>query len=247
MIHKSKNLIKENTKHSKFSIKLFSHKDIEQQILINNQIETTLDLANYQRNNEYVYQHPLIENKTIAVTKKIQNIYPNFNDLNHDNTSDFGFEATTRGNIIHSVLEHMDFNLDLDDNLKILKDIELYNQDEWNIINKYYPHFKAFFESDVCKLMNSAKQLYKEKNFSMMDEGQIIHGIFDAICINDNNVTIIDYKTDTLKKSTSNETLINLHKAQMDYYKKILARVFPQTNIQAIVYYLNIDKYITIK
>lgn len=54
----------------------------------------------------------------------------------------------------------------------------------------------------------------------MMDEGQIIHGIFDAICINDNNVTIIDYKTDTLKKSTSNETLINLHKAQMDYYKK---------------------------
>ena len=247
MIHKSKNLIKENTKHSKFSIKLFSHEDIEQQILINNQIETTLDLANYQRNNEYVYQHPLIENKTIAVTKKIQNIYPNFNDLNHDNTSDFGFEATTRGNIIHSVLEHMDFNLDLDDNLKILKDIELYNQDEWNIINKYYPHFKAFFESDVCKLMNSAKQLYKEKSFSMMDEGQIIHGIFDAICINDNNVTIIDYKTDTLKKSTSNETLINLHKAQMDYYKKILARVFPQTNIQAIVYYLNIDKYITIK
>ena len=115
------------------------------------------------------------------------------------------------------------------------------------IINKYYPHFKAFFESDVCKLMNSAKQLYKEKSFSMMDEGQIIHGIFDAICINDNNVTIIDYKTDTLKKSTSNETLINLHKAQMDYYKKILARVFPQANIQAIVYYLNIDKYITIK
>ena len=80
-----------------------------------------------------------------------------------------------------------------------------------------------------------------------MDEGQIIHGIFDAICINDHNVTIIDYKTDTLKKSTSNETLINLHKAQMDYYKKILARVFPQANIQAIVYYLNIDKYITIK
>lgn len=32
-----------------------------------------------------------------------------------------------------------------------------------------------------------------------MDEGQIIHGIFDAICINDHNVTIIDYKTDTLK------------------------------------------------
>ena len=80
-----------------------------------------------------------------------------------------------------------------------------------------------------------------------MDDGQIIHGIFDAICINNNNVTIIDYKTDTLKKTTSNETLINLHKAQMDYYKKILTRVFPQAKIQAIVYYLNIDKYITIK
>ena len=85
-----------------------------------------------------------------------------------------------------------------------------------------------------------------KKNFLCLKNGQIIHGIFDVVCIKDNQITIIDYKTDNLNKNTSKEILISLHKPQMDYYKKILARVFPQANIQAIVYYLYINKYVTI-
>ena len=36
-------------------------------------------------------------------------------------------------------------------------------------------------------------------------------------CINDNDITIIDYKTDNIKSSTCDELLVSLHKDQMDY------------------------------
>ena len=247
MIHKSQKLIQENTKHSKFSIKIFNHKDIEQQIIITNKKETILDLTDYHRYNNFEYPYIINSNKAIAVTRKIEDGDRTFEDVSYD-IDDSNIAATTRGTIIHSVLEHLDTipNLNLDDNLARLKEYGLYDQESWQIIEKYYDYFKNFINSDVFQLMCNAKKLYKEKEFSMLDDGQIIHGIFDVVCINDNEITIIDYKTDNIKDTTSNDLLISLHKPQMDYYKKILARVFPQANIKAIVYYLHINKYVTL-
>lgn len=245
MIHKSRNLIQENTKHSRFLIKIFNHDDIEQQIITANKKENILDLTNYQRYNNFEYPYPINPNKAIAVTRKIEDGDRTFEDINYD-IDDSNIPATTRGTIIHSVLEHLDIkpNLNLDDNLTRLKRYGLYDQESWQIIEKYYDCLKNFVNSDIFQLMCSAKKLYKEKEFSMLDGEQIIHGIFDVVCINDDEITIIDYKTDNIKDTTSNDLLISLHKPQMDYYKKILARVFPQANIKAIVYYLHIDKYV---
>lgn len=245
MIHKNQNLIKENTKHSKFLIKIYNHDEIEQQILITKKKEKELDLVNYHRYNSFKYPYVSNLDKAIAVTRKIEDGDRTFNNVSYDH-DDSNIDGATRGTIIHSVLEQLDLKLDLDDNLVHLKEYGLYDQEAWKIINKYYLNLKNFIGSDVYSLMCNAKIVYKEKEFSMLDEGQIIHGIFDVVCINDNDITIIDYKTDNIKSSTPDDLLVSLHKDQMDYYKKILARVFPQANIKAIVYYLHINKYITI-
>lgn len=243
MIHKSTNLIQENTKHSKFSIKILSHNDVEQQIIINNPSEISLDLTSYYHYNNFEYPYPINTNKAIAVTRKIEDGDRIFQDLSYDH-DDLNIEATTRGTIIHSVLEHLDTNISLDDNLAILKESGLYDPESWQVIEKYYINLKNFINSDIYQLMCNSQYLYKEKEFSMLEEDQIIHGIFDVVCINENDVTIIDYKTDNIKSNTDNDILISLHKPQMDYYKKILARIFPQANIKAIVYYLHINKYV---
>lgn len=219
MIHKNQNLIKENTKHSKFSIKIYSHKEIEQQILITDKKDKVLDFINYNRYNNFKYPYLSNLDKAIAVTRKIKDGDRIFNDVSYD-TDDSNVDGATRGTIIHSVLEQFDLKLGLDDNLALLKKYGLYDQEAWKIIDKYYLHLKNFLSSEVYSLMCNSKIVYKEKEFSMLDEGQIIHGIFDVVCINDNDITIIDYKTDNIKSSTSNDLLVSLHKDQMDYYKK---------------------------
>ena len=75
---------------------------------------------------------------------------------------------------------------------------------------------------------------------------QIIHGIFDVLCINEDKITIIDYKTDTLAKNSSDELLKELHQGQMYYYKKIMKQMFPNKEVEAIVYYLHIHRYVTL-
>lgn len=247
MIHQNPNLIQDNTNHSKFSIKILSHEDIEEQIIISNQREVLLDLTNYHRYNSFEYPYPTNIDKAIAVTRKIKDGDRNFKEISYD-IDDSPIDASTRGTIIHSVLEHLNIekNLNLETSLNTLRQTNLFDQKAWQVIDKYKGHLEDFISSDIYQLMVDADHLYQEKEFSMLEEGQIIHGIFDVVCIKDNDITIIDYKTDNLKKDTPEDTLIALHQDQMIYYKKILARVFNQANIKAIVYYLYINKYVTI-
>ena len=44
--------------------------------------------------------------------------------------------------------------------------------------------------------MLKSSYCYKEKNFILNENKQIIHGIFDVLCINEDKITIIDYKTE---------------------------------------------------
>ena len=89
--------------------------------------------------------------------------------------------------------------------------------------------------------------MHKEKEFSLLNENnQIIHGIFDVLCINEDKITIIDYKTDTISKESSIQTLEELHQGQMYYYKKIMKQMFPDYEVEAIVYYLHIHRYVVI-
>ena len=84
-----------------------------------------------------------------------------------------------------------------------------------------------------------------KKEFSLLNENnQIIHGIFDVLCINEDKITIIDYKTDTISKESSIQTLEELHQGQMYYYKKIMKQMFPDHEVEAIVYYLHIHRYV---
>ena len=56
-----------------------------------------------------------------------------------------------------------------------------------------------------------------------MKINKFIHGIFDVLCINEDKITIIDYKTDTLAKNSSDELFKrNFIKVKMYYYKKIM-------------------------
>ena len=74
--------------------------------------------------------------------------------------------------------------------------------------------------------MLKSSYCYKEKEFSFLNENkQIIHGIFDVLCINEDKITIIDYKTDTLAKNSSDELLKNFIKVKCIIIKDYEANV----------------------
>lgn len=235
----------ENTMHSRFITSIIDCQTIDEYLYPQSIKSNDLE-AIYQDNNQFIYKLENDLDKTVAVTSIIDDGDRYYPDLRFDEETS-AIIATDRGTIIHSVLEKLPLiqNIDLNHALKNLFIQENYDEKTKELIINYQSHIQDFLDSDIYQLMLNSQYCYKEKTFSFKDDtNQIIHGIFDVVCINHSQITIIDYKTDRLAKNTSVDILKDLHKEQMNYYKKILARVFPQANIQAIVFYLHINKYV---
>lgn len=237
----------ENTINSQFITSIVDYQTIDEYIYPQQIKDNTFE-KDYQNNNSFQYSIENDLDKTIAVTSIIDDGDRYYPDLRFDDDIS-SIQSTDRGTIIHSVLEKLPLIKDIDLN-QTLADLfiqENYDTQTKELIINYQQHLQDFLNSKVYQLMLNSDYCYKEKSFSFVDDTkQIIHGIFDVVCIKDNQITIIDYKTDRLSKNTSIHILEDLHKEQMNYYKKIMARVFPQANVQAIVFYLHINQYVII-
>lgn len=239
----------DNTMHAKFHFKYISPTSLKQMIIPINHKENKIDYNKIKLFNNYSYPNSSNIEKTIAVTKKINDGDRIFIDAKYEKDEYSNIKANTRGTLIHSVMEHMPIinNLNLDEYINQLVNSNNYSKDEIDLIYQYKEHINQFIKSNVYQIMVNSKKVYKEKSFSLLDENkQIIHGIFDVVCLNENEVTIIDYKTDSLTKDSSDEVLKLLHQPQMEYYKMILSKFFNNHKIIAIVYYLSIDRHIII-
>lgn len=83
----------------------------------------------------------------------------------------------------------------------------------------------------------------KKSHFLNYDKelDQVIHGIFDLVFVYQNQLYVLDYKTDRISQKNSEQALIEKHKVQLNYYQKVLKDMYKQ-DVKAIVYYLHISK-----
>lgn len=236
-----------NTKLSKFDTAVYDHENILEMVDELNKKITSLPKLDYQElfNNDIDYQYlePIQPTeKTLAVTKIIDDGDRDYTYLLTPEDNQI-ITASERGTIIHRILELLPIKqeINLDYELPLL--LSQFNDEQINIILSYKNHIANFIASPVYQEMINNK-VYKEKKFTLKENNQIIHGIFDALIIKDNEIIVLDYKTDRLNQDTPDQHLISLHQEQLNYYKKILGKVFPNYSIKAILYYLYIDRFV---
>ena len=240
------NTMQLNTCHSKFHTSIIDVHTIDEYIYPTSQIENN-DRELYLKNSQFNYQNKAPFDKTVAVTSIIDDGNRFFERDDEENES--SMKATDRGTLVHLFLElyPLDKELNFGECFQNIIQRSLFNEEARTLLNQYKVHLESFIESDIYQLMLKSSYCYKEKEFSFLNENkQIIHGIFDVLCINEDKITIIDYKTDTLAKNSSDELLKELHQGQMYYYKKIMKQMFPNKEVEAIVYYLHIHRYVTL-
>ncbi len=75
--------------------------------------------------------------------------------------------------------------------------------------------------------------IYKEAPFHISNKNQVIDGIFDFLAVDDNQVILIDFKTD----SQINETqLKDRYQDQINFYCTALEHLYPNKKIKAYLY-----------
>lgn len=160
------------------------------------------------------------------------------------------------GTVVHLILQKLnekeDYNIEKIKNLiKSIVQKGLITQKESEAINKN--DILLYTKSDLFNSLKQAKQIYKETPFYFdisakeiikeeVDEKVLVQGIIDLYYIDkDDNVSLVDYKTDFVKKE---EELVTKYKKQLEIYKRALQEALGKKVDKVYIYSIHLQKMI---
>lgn len=172
-------------------------------------------------------------------------------------------KGTARGTAYHNLLMNIDFKAMLAAEDKKAE----YEREKQEVVYKgrmsaedvalvNTGKMTAFLESDLAKRMGAAAGnglLFKEQPFvigikaSELDEEfpetetVLIQGIIDAFFIENDEIVLLDYKTDRVETA---DELVNRYKLQLDYYATALARIMGMNVKEKLIYSLRLNQSI---
>ncbi len=175
-----------------------------------------------------------------------------------------GLTPAERGTALHQFMQYADFQkAEADPALEVerLKNLEFITPEQASAIDTQMVY--AFFNSEVAKRIKKAASLspdnvMREKKFAILTdaglfdqnlskklscEQVLIQGIADLVFIEDNELVIVDYKTDRV---SDEETLANLYKDQLEIYREALSKVLGMPIKETLLYSFHLAKEITV-
>lgn len=236
-------ITRDSTEHAMFSLNFTEDQNIEKNIPKKNNKINTIDTQLQTKYDDFIYPYDTKKTRTIAVTQLQQLHDDHYLNIAQEETQDI-MTATDKGTLVHLLLSTLSFQNDnLQECINDLYQQNLCDEQGLNVLNNYQKQLQGFIDSQYYTMISQASHIYKEKAFTYYDQDlkQIVHGIFDLVFIYQNQLYVLDYKTDRISLKNSNENLIQKHQIQLNYYQKVLKEMYHQ-DVHAIVYYLHISK-----
>ncbi|MCL2203096.1 MAG: helicase-exonuclease AddAB subunit AddA [Defluviitaleaceae bacterium] len=174
-----------------------------------------------------------------------------------------GLTPLRMGSILHTLTEHMDYHRHttpaaLDGLIHALTEKNLLTPEEAAGIDRQ--KILTLAHSPLAERIRVAARLYREIPFVMAvpagdimppappysDDKILIHGIIDAYFEEDNQIVLIDFKSDHAA-STDADALIARHKIQLDIYKKAVAQATAKEVKEVLLYSFALGRAIPVK
>ncbi|MGL5676480.1 MAG: helicase-exonuclease AddAB subunit AddA [Cellulosilyticaceae bacterium] len=171
-------------------------------------------------------------------------------------------KATTRGTLVHSVLEQVDLG-----KLKTSEAIEgeisrliregRLDEDVRKVIS--IEKIVSMANSSMQARMKAANHVFKEKAFVYLlpakevdeqypeDESMLMQGIVDTCFIEDDGIVIVDYKTDYIdmsQKEASIQAIKERYRIQLELYSEALGSIMKKDVKENWLYLYHIDEWI---
>lgn len=155
--------------------------------------------------------------------------------------------ATEYGSLMHTVMQHLDFNGDLSDKgiLKQLQQMAINEFIDQQFIAKIYrKNIRDFINSPLGQRLQHATNLYRELAFNRMINAQtyypqadkndtiFIQGIIDLLIEEDDGLILLDYKTDNC---TETEAKLK-YQLQLELYAQAASEIMRKPVIEKYLY-----------
>lgn len=176
------------------------------------------------------YRNPAIAVQLTTATAQKEDAFPKF-------TLDKSHDATDYGSMMHKMIEQLiGANWTKEYILKTAENAEIELR-PWDIDTLHT------LGNDPIYVNAVTVKTYHELPFMVKDEHQILHGFIDFISIHDDNIMIIDFKTDALPDE---KEFIERYEKQLQMYQRAMQLMYPNAIITAYIYALHLHKMIAI-
>ncbi len=224
---------------------------------------------NFEYSNKYLTKIPH-KISVSEIKRRYQESYDNSLNIYEGITPKFldnekiqsDISALEKGNIYHYIFQHLDFTKSYTkEDLEIeIKNMNKINDREYEVVNidKIY----SFTQSKLYKQIQEADRVYTEqtfmleeniddvkKIFNLSNVGKnqdtiLVQGTVDMFYIKDNEITIVDYKTD---KVSDVKQIIKRYRIQLNYYKKALEKLLNIKVKKQYIYLIDLCKVIEVE
>lgn len=238
--------------------------------------EKEIDFEKYEKEFSWEYDMKLATNlpikSTVSKIKEMQNEGLDFENLNNKEigianiTPEFMekdeiITASRKGTLMHLFLQKIDFKekynaLKLNELKEKLVLAKIISEEESKFIN--ISKIQKFLESDIANKIRKCVKIEKERAFCIKIEAKdvfedaeneeiLVQGIIDLYAIDENNnVILLDYKTDYIENGNES-VLAEKYKKQLYIYKEAIESALNLKVSETYIYSLYLNKEINMK
>jgi ATP-dependent helicase/nuclease subunit A len=163
------------------------------------------------------------------------------------------------GNAVHTLMQHIQFDACADEasitqELKRMMAEGFLTEEQGSFID--CRKIAAFFTSDLGRKLCGATEVIREFKFSILDDGirydpaldgekVLLQGVVDCAMIEEDGITVIDFKTDYVTEDTVMNRARH-YAPQVEAYAQALERIYQKPIKEAILYFFQLDRFVNV-
>lgn len=163
------------------------------------------------------------------------------------------------GNAVHKIMQYIRYDACMDisgveNEIQRLLSDGFISQEEASAVN--VNSIAAFFETDLGMKIRSSKNVLREFKFSILEDANqydsdlsgehvLLQGVVDCALIEEDGITIIDFKTDRVTDENL-DTLVERYRRQITAYANALARIYQIPVKAKQLYFFNSGKFVSV-
>ena len=167
--------------------------------------------------------------------------------------------GTSYGNAIHSVLQHIHFSRC--ESVDAIRCEVSRLEQEKRISSEQAVMVDAeklfrFFDSPLGRKIRNCNNVLREFKFSILDDASkyypdasnekiLLQGVVDCALIEDDGITVLDFKTDRITGDTLDAT-VQKYKSQVCAYANALTRIYKKPIQSALLYFFELNQFVEV-
>ena len=168
-------------------------------------------------------------------------------------------DAVAYGNAMHACMQHIRYSV-CEDALAVKQEVERLASQQWlsrqqaDMVNA--DHIARFFDTELGRRLRKCENILREFKFSILDDGEnfdpalkeekiLLQGVVDCALIEDDGITVLDFKTDAVSEENLEEKVLH-YRPQVLAYAEALQRIYRKPVKEAFLYFFQIDRFVTI-